>query len=70
MDRIEYRDSILDEEPEVCGVNSIMRYYLDRNNWIEVTTTDKGIEIRSNGGHMAIEPQSGNTVEVYLRNRS
>ena len=67
---VEYKDSILPEDgPELCPVESIMRYKYDRDNWIEVTVGEMGIEIRSNGGKMMITPHSGNVVEVHLRER-
>jgi hypothetical protein len=65
-----YKDSILPEdEPQLCPVDSIMRYMYDAHNWIEVTVGEQGIEIRSNGGKMQIMPHSGNVVEVHLRER-
>jgi hypothetical protein len=71
MPTIEYKDSITnhDEQAEICPESAVVRYWLDKDSWIEVTATIRGIEIRSDGGKMAIEPLSGNNVEVYLRER-
>jgi hypothetical protein len=71
MPTIEYKDSVLtaDEDAEICPEKCIVRYWLDKQSWIEVTATERGVEIRTEGGKMAIEPISGNNVEVYLRSR-
>lgn len=72
MPTIEYKDSRLvdNDDAEVCPETAVVRYWLDQHSWIEVTTTLRGIEIRSDGGRMAIEPISGNNIEIYLRERS
>lgn len=65
-----YKDSILPEDgPEDCPTTSIMRYSYDDNNWIEVSVGERGIEIRSCGAEMLINPLSGNNVEIFLRDR-
>ena len=71
MPTIEYKDSrtVDNDDAEICPDTAIVRYWLDKDSWIEVTTTVRGIEIRSDGGRMAIEPLSGNNIEVYLRER-
>lgn len=46
-----------------------MRYWYDDYNWIDVTTDERGIEIRSVGAEMLITPLSGNTVQIFLRDR-
>jgi len=66
---VQYRASVLDEEVEVCPQTSILRYQYDRDNWIEVTVGERGVELRSNGANMMISPLSGNNIEVYLRDR-
>lgn len=68
--RVEYRDSVLETEPEVCPTSCIMRYRLDKHTWIDVTVAPGGIEIRSvNSGQvrMAVLPLSGNTINVVLQ---
>jgi hypothetical protein len=72
MPTIEYKNDRIspDEDAEICPDTAVVRYWLDKDSWIEVTTTLRGIEIRSDGGRMAIEPISGNNVEVYLRSRT
>lgn len=71
MPTIEYKDSRLtdNDEAEICPEGAIMRYWFDRDNWIEVTLGERGIEVRSDGGQMVVQPISGNNVEVYLRER-
>lgn len=68
--KVEYRNSILEDYPEECPTSCIVRYSLDKDNWIDVATTPRGVEIRTSGGKMAIEPWSGNNVEIYLKERS
>lgn len=72
MTTMEYKpDRVTDnDDAEVCPDTAIVRYWLDRDSWIEVTMTLRGIEVRSDGGRMAIEPISGNNVEIYLRART
>jgi hypothetical protein len=72
MPTIEYKASVasIDDEAEICPDTAVVRYWIDRDSWIEVTATIRGIEIRSDGGKMAIEPLSGNNVEAYLRSRT
>ena len=65
MKRIIYRDSVLDEVGEECSENCIVRYYQDKNNWIDVTATPRGVEVRSVSGGLVVSPSSGNTVEIY-----
>lgn len=70
LSRVTYKASILPEhEPEECPPESIMRYWYDDYNWIDVTTDERGIEIRSVGAEMLITPLSGNTVQIFLRDR-
>lgn len=71
MPTIEYKDSILveNEDAEICPDSAIVRYWFDSNNWVEVTVGERGIEIRSEGGQMVVQPISGNLIEVYLRER-
>jgi len=72
MTTMEYRDSVLvsEEDVEICPNTAVVRYWLDQHSWIEITQTIRGIELRSDGGKMTIEPISGNNVEVFVRRRS
>jgi hypothetical protein len=68
--RTEYKASILPEdEPEICPESNIMRYRYDEWNYIEVCVSERGIEIRSVGAEMLINPRGGNSIEVFLRDR-
>lgn len=71
MPTIEYKDSVLvgNDDTEICPDSAIVRYWFDQNNWIEVTLGERGVEIRSQGGQMVVQPISGNSVEIYLRER-
>lgn len=69
MKRIWYRDSVLDEEGEDCPENCIIRYYQDKDNWIDVIATASGIEVSTVNGQMVLRPMSGNLVEVYQKGR-
>lgn len=73
MSHIEYRDSILDEEPELCPDSAIVRYYDDEHDYIEVTATSRGIEVRATGlgsNNVLVSPQASNVVEIFVRERT
>ena len=66
---IEYRESITDENAEECPVTCIMRFYMDRNTWIDVTLSkDDGININSSSG-LIIDPRASNDVDIRVRSR-
>lgn len=64
--KVEYQETISDREPEVCPTTCIMRYYVDRNNWIDVSVDPQGfgLTIRSAHAGLKVMPEASNTIRV------
>ena len=62
--KVEYRDNISMAEPEICPPTCTMRYWIDRNNWIDVSVERNGLVIRSAHAGIKVLPEASNTIRV------